>query len=80
MLEINNVTYKVGSRKLLDNICTDIKSGQIVVIMGANGAGKTTLLKHISNEISGEGEVIFKGKNIKEWRYAEKSPHMAVFS
>ncbi len=80
MLEINKVTYKIGSRKLLDNICTDIKSGQIVVIMGANGAGKTTLLKHISNEIMGQGEVIFKEKNINEWNYAEKSLHMAVFS
>ncbi len=80
MLKINELTYNVGSKKLLDNISTDIPIGEIVVIMGANGAGKTTLLRSISNEISGRGTINFKGKEVKKWSYKEKAPHMSVFS
>ncbi|MCD6564115.1 MAG: metal ABC transporter ATP-binding protein [Thermoproteales archaeon] len=44
-VNIENVTVKYNSFKVLDNISFNLISPFFVVIMGPNGAGKTTLLK-----------------------------------
>jgi len=47
----------------LDNICFDIKQGEVWGIVGSNGAGKSTLLKIISRIIRPtEGSIRGKGK------------------
>ncbi|MCD8476863.1 MAG: ABC transporter ATP-binding protein [Sulfurospirillum sp.] len=48
MLRIENLSYTVGKKRLLDAINTHVHSGEIVGIIGPNGAGKSTLLKHIA--------------------------------
>ena len=46
-LRIQNATYKIGGRVILDNINWDVRSGERRFILGANGAGKTSLVKLI---------------------------------
>jgi len=43
-LEFREVSYRVGSRIILDKVSFSIYSSQNVVILGANGAGKSTLI------------------------------------
>ncbi|MDR3448523.1 MAG: ABC-F family ATP-binding cassette domain-containing protein, partial [Alphaproteobacteria bacterium] len=66
MLSIQNLTYRVGGRTLLDNVSVNIPSGRRVGLVGPNGAGKTTLFKIISGEIAADGgEVSFiKGASL----------------
>ena len=45
VLEIKNVSKKLGKRKVLDDISLEIKEGEIFGFIGPNGAGKTTLIK-----------------------------------
>ena len=45
VLEIKNVSKKLGKRKVLNNISLEIKEGEIFGFIGPNGAGKTTLIK-----------------------------------
>lgn len=48
MLEVKNLTVTAKNQaKLLDNICFNVKHGQVVGITGQSGGGKTTLLKSI---------------------------------
>ncbi|MDA3886042.1 MAG: ATP-binding cassette domain-containing protein [Candidatus Delongbacteria bacterium] len=47
VIEINNLIAKFDTKLILDNICLEIKKGEIFVILGSSGGGKTTLLKHI---------------------------------
>ncbi|MGH1349425.1 MAG: ABC-F family ATP-binding cassette domain-containing protein [Methyloligellaceae bacterium] len=58
MLHINDITYRIEGRLLLEKATTAIPSGHKVGIVGRNGTGKTTLLRLISSEIAPEdGEI-----------------------
>lgn len=37
--------YPTGTRKVLDDICLEIRPGETIALVGENGAGKTTLVK-----------------------------------
>src|SRR5260370_26186438 len=58
MLAINDVTYRIGGRTLLDNATAVLPAGARVGMVGRNGAGKTTRSRIIAGEIVPEqGEV-----------------------
>jgi len=69
-LEIKGVSfaYNDGDKKALDDVSLSIKRGEKIAIVGYNGAGKTTLTKLISRLYDPtEGEIIYNGKNLKEY-------------
>ena len=58
MLNISNLTYRVGARMLIDGANVAINPGHRVGLVGRNGTGKTTLLRLITGELSpGGGEI-----------------------
>jgi ABC-2 type transport system ATP-binding protein len=44
MIRVVDVTHHYGIRPVLKNINMEIKTGEVVVVVGPNGMGKTTLL------------------------------------
>ena len=48
MLTINDITYRLGERLLLDHTGAAIPDGARVGFVGRNGTGKTTLFKIIT--------------------------------
>ncbi len=48
MLKLENVDVSYGSIKALHGISLEVKTGEIVALIGANGAGKSTTLRTIS--------------------------------
>jgi ATP-binding cassette subfamily F protein 3 len=58
MLEISNLTYRLGDRLLFDGASATIQRGSKIGFIGRNGSGKTTLFRLIRGEISPEaGEI-----------------------
>lgn len=51
-LELENVNYSVGDKKILSNINLKIKEGDTIAIIGESGSGKTTLVDIISGIIN----------------------------
>lgn len=68
MLKIVNLVKKFNDTIALDNINIEIKKGDRIVIIGPSGCGKSTLLRCINGlEIPTSGEIIYNGKNIKNF-------------
>lgn len=44
---VTDLTFSFGEKKILSNLDLEIRTGDIMCIMGANGCGKTTLLNCI---------------------------------
>ncbi|WP_102223383.1 quaternary amine ABC transporter ATP-binding protein [Acidimangrovimonas sediminis] len=52
----------------LNDINTDMRRGEITVIMGLSGSGKSTLIRHLNRLIEPTaGEVLVDGENILDW-------------
>jgi ATP-binding cassette subfamily F protein 3 len=54
MLHINDLTYRIGERLLIDGATVAAPTGARIGLVGRNGAGKTTLFRMIRGEISPE--------------------------
>ena len=68
MLKIVNLVKKFNDATALDNINIDVKKGDRIVIIGPSGCGKSTLLRCINGlETPTSGEIIYNGKNIKNF-------------
>lgn len=65
MLKVNNVNMSYGDMQVLWDVSFEVRSGEIVVLLGANGAGKSSILKTISGlqKIS-SGSIEFNGENL----------------
>jgi ATP-binding cassette subfamily F protein 3 len=55
MLTIQNLTYRIAGRTLLDNVSVNVPAGHRVGLVGANGTGKTTLFKLIAGDLAPDG-------------------------
>ena len=55
MLRIDNLTYRIGGRTLLDGASAIVDPGHRVGLVGRNGTGKTTLLRLISGALEHDG-------------------------
>jgi len=65
ILKVDNLDAFYGSLQVMWDISLEIKTGEIVAIIGANGSGKSTLLNTISGIVqSSSGSILFKGKDI----------------
>ncbi|MFW5888331.1 MAG: ATP-binding cassette domain-containing protein [Patescibacteria group bacterium] len=68
MIELRNVSKKIGKDKILDDISFTVKKGEVLGFLGPNGAGKTTTLKVITSFWpSDEGSVKIDDKDIAEY-------------
>jgi len=44
-MKVTNLGYAIAGKTILNNLCVELRSGQLLFITGPNGAGKSTLLK-----------------------------------
>lgn len=67
LLEIKHLVKKFGENIVLNDISFGIEKGAVLVILGPSGCGKSTLLRCINGlESRNSGEILFKGKAIKQ--------------
>ena len=65
LFEIKNLEKHFGKVEVLKGISTEIKSGEVLVIIGPSGSGKSTFLRclNLLEEPTG-GEIFFEGKKL----------------
>ncbi len=74
MLHINELTYRLGERLLIDRATVALPTGARVGLVGRNGAGKTTLFRLIANEISPESGSIAVPRRARMGRVEQEAP------
>jgi ATP-binding cassette, subfamily F, member 3 len=74
MLHINDLTYRIEGRPILDSATAAIPSGHKVGLVGRNGAGKTTLLRLLKGEIAPDDGSISIPRNAKLGHVAQGAP------
>ena len=74
MLKINDISYSVEGRLLLENATAIIPSGHKVGVVGRNGTGKTTLFRLIRGELGLEGGSITLPRQAKIGGVAQEVP------
>jgi len=65
LLEVRDLTKTFGSVQALADVDFEVRSGEVMALVGDNGAGKSTLIKCIAG-IHGydSGEVVFGGEEV----------------
>lgn len=78
-MEVRNLSFKYGSKLVVNNISFSIAEGEITTLIGANGSGKTTLLHLMTKNLKPfSGGVYLEGKNIQKIRLKEFSKKVAI--
>ncbi|MBQ8211815.1 MAG: ABC transporter ATP-binding protein [Treponema sp.] len=70
-VKFNNVTYKAGENKILEDVSFEIQAGQTLGIMGATGSGKTTIINLLKRmyDVS-DGSIELDGVDIRQFPLA----------
>jgi D-xylose transport system ATP-binding protein len=64
-LETRGISKSFGSVQALTDVDFDVRSGEVMALVGDNGAGKSTLIKCIAGiHPADEGEVYFDGSRV----------------
>ena len=72
LIEIHDLVYSRGPRRIFDGLNLAIKRGKITAIMGPSGTGKTTLLRLITRQlIPSHGVITVDGVDIATLSQAE---------
>lgn len=72
MIRFDHVTKTLGGRKVLDDLCLEIKKGEVFVIVGSSGMGKSVSLKHMVRLLTPDiGSVFVGNDNISDARSHE---------
>ncbi len=74
MLDIRNLTFRIGGRVLFDAASLQVASGQRVGLVGRNGAGKSTLFKLILGELHPDGGSVELSSRLRIGSVAQEPP------
>jgi ATP-binding cassette subfamily F protein 3 len=74
MLHINDLTFRIEGRLLLDRATASVPSGHKIGLVGRNGTGKSTLLKLIMGLLHPDDGAISWPKNARAGMVAQEAP------
>ncbi len=67
MIQVKDLRKSFGKNNVLNGISTDIKKGEVVVVIGPSGSGKSTFLRSLNLlEQPTSGSIIFDGDEITD--------------
>jgi ATP-binding cassette subfamily F protein uup len=65
VLELEDVSYSIGSRQLLDHVTWQVGPGDRIGLVGVNGSGKTTLLRLLTGEADPATGRVVRGQTVR---------------
>lgn len=78
ILSARNLSVRLGSREILQELDLDLRAGEVVVLLGPNGAGKSTLVRALAGELEVRGDLCFGGRPMAAWHPRVLARHRGV--
>ena len=73
LLRMEHITKTFSGVTVLDDVCFDVRAGEVHALIGENGAGKSTLMKIVTGLYEADrGQIFWKGQPVEI-----KTPHQA---
>ena len=64
-LFLTDINVELGKKHILKNVSLEVKTGQLISLLGSSGCGKSTLLKTVAGIIEPySGDVLIDGKSV----------------
>ena len=64
-LTIESLCVAYGATRVLDDVCLEVRRGEMVALLGSSGCGKTTLLRSIAGFVAPQsGRIVVDGRDI----------------
>ena len=65
VFDVNDLRKSFGDHEVLKGLDVDIRSGEVVVVIGPSGSGKSTFLRCLNRlEEATSGEILFEGSDL----------------
>ena len=67
LIQVNELHKAFGDNQVLNGITTNVKRGEVVVVIGPSGSGKSTFLRCLNLlEMPTSGQIIFEGTDLTD--------------
>ena len=81
MIEVKNLSFSYGQKKILDQVSFQLDSGEFMAVLGVNGVGKSTLITCMNRIHKPQnGVVLMNGQNVLSLSNHEAAKRMAYVS
>ena len=78
MLEVKNLTVKIGGSNIVDAVSFPVEEKQWLMIVGPNGAGKSTIVNAISQGVPYTGRILYDGADISACKPVDRAKLLGV--
>jgi len=76
-IAVQSVTRQFGTQVVLENVSLELRSGEIVGLVGANGTGKTTLFRLITGELPPDSGTVTRSRGL-EIGFLQQEPDVSL--
>src|SRR6266516_2326842 len=79
LLEVNGITFGYERLPLFYDVHLQVRTGEMVGLLGPNGSCKTTLLRLVSGVLHPQhGTIVLEGRNLQDWGRRGVARNIAV--
>ncbi|MEM9106571.1 MAG: ABC transporter ATP-binding protein [Pseudomonadota bacterium] len=76
-LTCRNVSVRIRTNLILDDVSFDVEHGELIGVIGPNGAGKSTLMRAMAGIIHHEGKIVWDSKSVSNMTPNERARTIA---
>ncbi len=75
MISFKHIVKSFGDKRVLDDVSFDVRTGEVLFIIGASGVGKSVLIKHLVGLLAPDGgEIWMDDQEISHWDERRMEP------